>query len=707
MNKKTDNQSANTTGYNNHLAEEKSPYLLQHANNPVNWHAWNDEAFEIAKRENKPVFLSIGYSTCHWCHVMAHESFEDEDVASLMNDAFVNIKVDREERPDIDNVYMKVCTMLTGSGGWPLTIIMTPDKEPFFAGTYIPKVTRMGRMGMVELIPKVQQVWQNNPEEIEKSAASIIKALNQRADHTPKIDLNLQNLFTATEHYKQMYDKVNGGFGDSPKFPTPHNLLFILRQYNRTKNKELLEMVENTMTKMHQGGIYDHLGYGFHRYSTDGKWLLPHFEKMLYDQALIALAYLELYQATGKERYAIIVREIFTYVLRDLRSEEGGFYCAEDADSEGEEGKFYIWSEAEIFDALPEELAELVISAYSCHPKGNFRDEATGQQSGHNILHLSKPLAEVAIDLDMTCPGLKSKLAEARKLLFELREKRVRPHKDDKILTDWNGLMIAAFARGAAVLNEPEYYSAAAEAVEFIKEKLTRPDGILEHRYRDGEAAFDGNLDDYAFMIWGLLELYQSGFETWHLQEAIRLNEVMLERFWDNDRGGFYFTAEDGEKLIARTKDIYDGAIPSGNSAAFLSLMMLSRITAELKYEEYADKLHGAFAGEVIKAPAAYSFFLCAVDYVIGPGTELVIAGEREHKTTKEILKEIYSVYLPNKVIVLHPEDGSEIEAIAPYTKQQKASDDGPLLYICEDYQCREPVGDAESVRDKLGKIGK
>ena len=688
----------------NRLANEKSPYLLQHAENPVNWYPWSDEAFETAKRENKPVFLSIGYSTCHWCHVMAHESFEDPEVAALMNEAFINIKVDREERPDIDNVYMKVCQMLTNSGGWPLTIIMTPDKRPFFAGTYIPKTTRYGRMGMTELIPKVQKVWQESPDEIEKSAASIVTALNQSQSHSPGIELNLQHLENAAGHFKQIYDSTNGGFGDAPKFPTPHNLLFLLRQYHRTGDPKLLDIVETTLTKMHQGGIYDHLGYGFHRYSTDSYWLVPHFEKMLYDQALISLTYLELYQVTGKEHYADIAREIFTYVLRDLTDPAGGFYCAEDADSEGEEGKFFFWTEAEIFDALPQELAELVIDVYNCHPKGNFNDESSGKRSGHNILHLANSIADAGKKLKIPLDELQGKLTEARKILFELREKRIHPHKDDKILTDWNGLMIAALARGSVVLDKPEYYTAAANAANFIKSKLTKADGLLLHRYREGQAAYDGSLDDYAFLSWGLLELYQAGFNVDHLKDAIATNKTMLAKFWDKQNDGFYFTADNSEQLITRTKDLYDGAIPSGNSVAFMNLLTLSRITADTSYDDYAGKVHNAFSGEIVKAPAAYSFFMCAVDFGIGPSTELVLAGDPKTAKAKAIWKTINSIYLPRKVIVSRPDDTSEIETIAPYTKYQKGSPEGPLLYICENFQCKEPISDPVKIQTTLSQ---
>ncbi|MFH1125034.1 MAG: thioredoxin domain-containing protein, partial [Pseudomonadota bacterium] len=433
----------------NRLIHEKSPYLLQHAHNPVNWLPWGHEAFEKAHRENKPIFLSIGYSTCHWCHVMEKESFEDPEVAGLLNETFVSIKVDREERPDLDHVYMTACQMLTGSGGWPLTIVMTPDKRPFFAATYIPKGSRFGRTGMMELIPRLRDTWRTRRDEVLASAESITQSLQGLEKESQGGDLDRSVLDRAYEELSKRFDKTYGGFSNAPKFPTPHNFFFMLRFWKRTGNSEALKMVEKTLQKIRWGGIYDQVGFGFHRYSTDREWLVPHFEKMLYDQAMLALAYLETYQAAGEGVYGDTAREIFEYVLRDMTSPEGAFYSAEDADSEGEEGKFYVWTREELRQILGEEEADLIAKVFHVEKSGNFREEATGENTGANILYLGRPISEIAADLGMPRPDLEKAMESARKKLFEARKKRVHPHKDDKVLTDWNGLMIAAFARGA------------------------------------------------------------------------------------------------------------------------------------------------------------------------------------------------------------------------------------------------------------------
>ncbi|MFX1341614.1 MAG: thioredoxin domain-containing protein, partial [Promethearchaeota archaeon] len=569
----------------NRLAKEKSPYLLQHANNPVDWYPWGQEAFSKAKKEDKPILLSIGYSTCHWCHVMAHESFENERIAKLMNDAFVNIKVDREERPDIDSLYMSVAQMLTGSGGWPLTIIMTPDKQPFFAATYIPAETRFGRMGMDELIPEIQRLWKEDRNRLNTITKNIRTNLESSALGSKGAELGECVLEMAFDALKQRFDEEYGGFGFRPKFPSPHNLMFLLRYWKRTKNKEALRMVEMTLQAMRLGGIFDHVGLGFHRYSTDPKWLLPHFEKMLYDQAMLTMAYVEAYQATKKDEYAQTVREIITYVLRDMTSPEGGFYSAEDADSEGEEGKFYVWTEEEIRKVLSKKEADVFVEVYNFEPDGNFLEEATGKRMGTNIPHLRKKLVTEAKARKMTKKALLKLLEEAREKLFMFRNQRIHPHKDDKILTDWNGLMIAALAKAARALNQPSYAKAAKRAVTFVLTKMQGDKGRLLHSYRDRDAGILAFLDDYAFMIWGLLELYETTFEPEHLQKAIELNAELLTHFWDKAGGGFFFTADDAEDLLVRKKDAYDGAIPSGNSVAMLNLLRLAHVTAESDLE--------------------------------------------------------------------------------------------------------------------------
>jgi uncharacterized protein YyaL (SSP411 family) len=621
----------------------------------VDWYPWGPEAFEKARKEDKPVFLSIGYSTCHWCHVMEHESFEDPEVAKLMNEVFVSVKVDREERPDLDNIYMAVSQMMTGGGGWPLTVIMTPDKKPFFAGTYFPKESRYGRIGMLDLVPRIKEVWMTKRDEVLQSANQITAALQQISGGAPGEELGEPTLRTAYEQLSQRFDAQYGGFGSAPKFPTPHNLLFLLRSWKRTGNEKALQMVEKTLEGLRRGGIYDHVGFGFHRYSTDQLWLVPHFEKMLYDQSLLAMAYTEAYQATGKAEYAQTAREIFTYVLRDMRAPTGGYYSAEDAQSEGEEGKFYLWTEEEIRQVLPAKEAELVIAVFGVEKGGNFHDEASGKRMGTNILHLKRELREVALGLKIPEGQLSKRLENARGKLFAAREKRIRPHKDDKILTDWNGLMIAALAKGARALDEPHYAEAAEGALKFILETMRNPDGRLLHRYRDGEATLPGYVDDYAFLIWGTLELYETTFEVRHLQTALELNNDLLNHFWDDKAGAFYFTADDAEKLLVRQKDIYDGAIPSGNSVAALNLLRLGRITANPSFEESAVMIGRAFSQGVRQSPAGYTQLMLSVDFGVGPSYEVVIAGKAGAEDTETMVRTLRTHFVPNKVVLFRP----------------------------------------------------
>ncbi|MDX1639959.1 MAG: thioredoxin domain-containing protein, partial [Balneolaceae bacterium] len=539
----------------NRLANEPSPYLQQHADNPVNWYAWGKEAFEAARGQDKPVFLSIGYATCHWCHVMAHESFEDEEVADLMNEAFINIKVDREERPDIDNTYMTVCQMMTGSGGWPLTIVMTPEKKPFYAATYIPKQSRQGRPGMLDLIPWLQNLWEEKREKVYRSADEIKQVFQKSNTGTPGETSGREALNKAYYQFKQQFDREHGGFGDAPKFPSPHNLMFLLRYWKQSDDRQALVFVEQTLKAMRNGGIYDQIGYGFHRYSTDRRWLLPHFEKMLYDQAMHMLAYTEAWQATGNDLFCQTVDEVAKYLFRDMRDQNGGFYSAEDADSEGEEGKFYVWRTAEIRELLPSAKAELFIDLFNLREEGNFREEASGQLTGNNIPHLQKPLTELAEERDMTPGQLKEKLNHIRKTLFDRREQRVRPFLDDKILTDWNGLTIAALARAGNILGNQQYVAAAEDTLRFIREHLMESDGSLLHRYRNGKSGIAAHADDYAFLVWGLLELYEATFNTEYLETAIELNDRMIKQFWDTEHGGFYFTEHEHEELLGRKKE--------------------------------------------------------------------------------------------------------------------------------------------------------
>ena len=691
---------SNIKKHHNRLKLEKSPYLLQHADNPVDWYAWGPEAFEKARKENKPIFLSIGYSTCHWCHVMAHESFEDPEVARLMNEVFVCIKVDREERQDIDNIYMRVCQMMTGSGGWPLTVLMTPDKKPFFAGTYIPRESQHGRLGMLDLIPRIKEVWDTQHEEIIKSADQITEKLNMIAQSSSGSELNKSTLKTAYEQLNGRYSEQYGGFGDAPKFPSPQNLLFLLRYWQDTNDEKALRMVVKTLQSMQNGGIYDHIGFGFHRYSTDSHWLVPHFEKMLYDQAMLAMAYIETYQATGIEEFEETAKEVFTYVLRDMTDQKGGFYSAEDADSEGVEGKFYVWTEDEIRLALKGDEADLIINVYSIDKTGNFRDEASGENTGANILHLDKSLTEVAFKNKESVDGLKERVEVARQKLFDIRNKRIHPHKDDKILTDWNGLMIAALAKGAQAFNEPKYAEAAKRAADFILTGMRREDGRILHRYRDGHTAILANADDYAFLIWGLLELYETVFDVDYLQAALDLNSEMIKYFWDEQDGGFYFTADDAEELIVRQKEIYDGAIPSGNSVAVSNLFRLARITANTDFEDKANKIMLAFSKDVESAPSGYTQMMIALGFGIGPSYEIVIVGNPEAEDTKEMLASLGKHFIPYKVVLLKRDDQetADITSIAEYTEYHSSFEGKATAYVCLDFACKMPVTNTEEM---------
>ncbi len=692
----------------NRLITEKSPYLLQHAYNPVDWHPWGDDAFSLAARENKPIFLSIGYATCHWCHVMERESFEDPEVAALMNQAFVSIKVDREERPDLDHVYMTVCQMLTGSGGWPLSIVMTPDKTPFFAGTYIPKTSRFGRTGMIELIPRIRQVWQTRQGEVLKSAEQIIAALRQVEDATPGQEPGPWLLEKGAADLARRFDEENGGFGAAPKFPSPHNLLFLLRWWKRSGDAAALAMVEKTLMAMRMGGVYDHIGYGFHRYATDRTWLLPHFEKMLYDQALLAMAYTEAFQATGKPVYRDTAMEVFAYVLRDMTAPDGGFYSAEDADSEGVEGKFYLWHEAEIRQILAGPEADLCVRVFNVKRDGNFQDEATGRKTGENILHLNQYHPEIAEELGMPECALKDRLKGIRERLFQVREKRSHPYKDDKILTDWNGLMMAALAKGSRAFGESGYAVAAQKAAALTLSRMQRPDGRLLHRYRDGEAGIDAHLDDYAFFVWGLLELYQATFETRYLREAIRLNQDMLIHFQDPASGGLFFTPDHGETLILRKKEFYDGAIPSGNAVAMMNLVKLARMTGDPLMEAKAGEMGRAFSGRAAEAPAGLTHFLSAVDLALGPSMEVVIVGSSGDPSVRAMFQALDSLYLPNHV-VLHRPSGKpqpEIDRLAPSLKAHVPVEGKATAYVCRNKACKAPVTDVEGMMRLLGGHG-
>ena len=688
----------------NRLIEEPSPYLRQHADNPVDWYPWGPEAFERAKREDKPIFLSIGYSTCHWCHVMAHESFERAEVARLMNETFVSIKVDREERPDIDNVYMRVCQVMTGSGGWPLTIITTPDKKPFFAATYIPRESRFGLQGMMELIPHIREIWATRRGEVSNLSDKITAELQQTSQDTASGELDETTLKVACKQLAGSFDQQHGGFSYAPKFPTPHNLLFLLRYWKHSVSKTALDMVEQTLQAMRRGGIYDHIGFGFHRYSTDSQWLVPHFEKMLYDQAMLAMAYIEAYQATGKEDYERTAREIFSYVLRNMTSPEGGFYSAEDADSEGVEGKFYLWTQEQVRQVLGNEEAHFVAQVFNIEKDGNYMAETTGKKNGDNILHLRKPIEEIASDLNLSQQDFQARLKVARQKLFSYRNKRVHPLKDDKILTDWNGLMIAALAKGAQAFDEPQYAEVSRRAADFILGNMRKANGRLWHRHRGERTGVDANLDDYAFLTWGLIELYEATFDTNHLRCALELTSDMLKHFWDEDGGGFYLVPDDGESLLVRKKEIYDGAVPSGNSVAMLNLLRLGRMTANSDFEEKAAEIGRAFSRSVKQSPAAHCQLMIGLEFAIGPCYEVVIAGKSQAEDTRTMVRALRTHFLPNKVLLLNPTDreSTEIAKLAEFAKNQSSIGGKATAYVCLNGSCKSPTTDINKMLELL-----
>ncbi|QMU55961.1 MAG: DUF255 domain-containing protein [Candidatus Mycalebacterium zealandia] len=682
----------------NKLSKEKSPYLLQHAGNPVDWYPWCDEAFEKAAREDKPVLVSVGYSTCHWCHVMEKESFEDTEVAAQMNESFVSIKVDREERPDIDGVLMSVCQMISqGNCGWPLNVVMTPEKKPFFAATYIPKNNKYGRAGMIELIPRINEVWRSRREEIEKSAAEISRAIKDAQTLIQsKGEMNAEEMLkNGFAQLAANFDPDFGGFGDAPKFPSPHNLIFLIRYWKRTGERKALEMAEKTLTAMLKGGINDHIGFGIHRYSTDRRWLVPHFEKMLYDQALVSFALTELALATKNSVYADGAKKILEYVMRDMTSPDGAFFCAEDADSEGEEGKFYLW-EYEEFKKIAGEHAVFASETLNIKDGGNFTDEASGTMPGTNIAHLTREVSELAAQFEMSVEQAAQSLESARKKLFTEREKRPRPHKDDKILTDWNGLMIAAFAKAGRVFSEPRYTAAARKAADFIENKMLGADGFV-HRFRDGEAAIRANLDDYAFTVWGLLELYEAEFETGRLKTALTLNEKMMTLFSDPQKGGFFFTPEDSEELIVRKKEFHDGAVPCGNSVAAMNLVKISRITGNPEFAQTAFETIRSLSLSIEKIPSSHTMLLCAMEFEAGAATEIVIACDDEDEI-KTVAGNIETIYDPNRTAVLKKTDDTEIDKIAPFAVNCKPVNGTAAVYVCENGACGLPVEASEFI---------
>jgi uncharacterized protein YyaL (SSP411 family) len=668
----------------NRLIHEKSPYLLQHAYNPVDWYPWGKEAFEKAKREDKPVFLSIGYSTCHWCHVMAHESFEDEEVAEALNRDFVCIKVDKEERPDVDAVYMAVCQAMTGSGGWPLTILMTAEQKPFFAGTYFPKYSRYSLPGILDLLSAVAEQWRSNREQLLDVGEKILDAIRAKPESRRPPKPSEEIIGEAASTFLQTFDEKYGGFGHSPKFPTPHNLLFLLHHYYFDEDERLLAMVEKTLEQMYRGGIYDHIGYGFSRYSTDEKWLVPHFEKMLYDNALLAMAYVEAFLVTSKVFYRTVTERILEYVLREMTDSKGGFYCAQDADSEGQEGKYYVFTPDEIRSVLGAEDGAYFNRYFNITENGNFEGKSIPNRIGSpDFEHEDKRIQALIPKV------------------YAYRLRRTQLNKDDKILTSWNGLMIAAFARAYRVLGGKRYLTAAQRATEYLLEYHTVGDRLCV-RSRDGEASGSGGIDDYAFFVWALLELYEATFEARYLEQALRFCQIMTDEFRDEENGGFYLTAKSAETLIYRLKETYDGAIPSGNSVAGYCLQKLARLTGRTDLIELAAQQMDFLTAEVWDYPAGHSFALMALMSVLYPAREVVCVLKKEEDLT-ELQTLLRKKFLPNtEVLVIDPKNAEKIHELAEFTKDYALKNDEPTFYVCQNNACSAPFNGFDDLEKNL-----
>ena len=683
------------------MAESQSPYLLQHASNPVDWYPWSEEAFKIAKKKDKPIFLSIGYSTCHWCHVMEKESFEDPIVSKHMNDTFINIKVDREEMPEVDYLYMSVCQAMTGRGGWPLTIVMTPDKKPFFSGTYFPKNQKGAIPGMLQLIPSLNNAWMNRQNEIQDSIKKVQKFLINSNTVRPGEEWNENILHDCVTHFKQRFDHENGGFGKAPKFPSSHNLIFLIKYSHIYKKPKVLNMVEKTLQKMRLGGIYDHIGFGFHRYSTDKNWFLPHFEKMLYDQAMNALAYTEAYQITKNSEYAEIASEIFVYVLRDLKDKKGGFYSAEDADSEGEEGTFYLWTLEEVLETLGKK-GKIFSRAFNFSAIGNYVDESSRMRNGKNIPFLKDTKSKIAKKIKINLSSLNHLIEASRIKLFKRRKKRIRPLKDNKILTDWNGLIIASLAQAGSILKNEKYIEEAILAFEFINKHLTTTEGRLFKRYYQGKSGLDPHLNDYSFLIWGLINLWEATFKTRFIVKALELLDVMIEDFYDQN-GGFYIGSKNAEKLMVRAKDYYEGAIPSGNSAAVLSLFKLGKITGNENFFNIAHKTLQAFSKYVEASPTSFTNMFSAFLFDAKGSKELVIVLNKKKHRYRSIIENIRETYFPQlPIIVKDKRDKILVDKVCPWIKSYKMINNLPTYFVCKNFTCMKPTTDLETALNYL-----
>ena len=686
----TTNPPTQISAHTNRLAREKSPYLLQHQHNPVDWYAWGEEAFQLARAQNKPIFLSIGYSTCHWCHVMERESFEKEEIAAYLNEHFVSIKVDREERPDVDKIYMTFVQATTGSGGWPLNVFLTPDLKPFFGGTYFPPENKYGRGSFMQVLRQVVEVWNSRRSEIVNSAEDMHSRLEAATESlaASNIVVSAEAVRRAGNLFKQSYDPTNGGFGGAPKFPQPSQPQFLLRYAKRFNDREAIDMVLRTCERMAAGGLHDQLGGGFARYSVDAQWLVPHFEKMLYDNAQLAQLYLDAFVISGEARHAEVVRDILNYVLRDMTLPEGGFYSAEDADSEGQEGKFYCWTREELSRLLSPPEFEVAVRYYGITQEGNFVDHShPAPLPNLNVLSI--------VDSKLT-DAQKSLLASARQKMIQARAARVRPHLDDKVLASWNGLMLGAFARAHAVLGDAAFRSAAEKNLAFLKAKLwDATSHTLYHRWRDGERDKVQLLDAYAFLLSGVLDLYEATLEPSHLEFGVAIAESMLAKFYDSANGGFWQSAADSKDLILRVKEDYDGAEPSGNSVAALALLKLGKITDQKEFTEAAEKTLRMFGARLTQVPQAVPYMLQALDFSLEEPRRVVLAGFNSGAESRNLLGAIHSQYQPNKVVL------GTMGPVEPFSKTLPASA-GPVAYLCTGTSCLPPTGDPARLKELL-----
>ncbi|PKB72697.1 MAG: thioredoxin domain-containing protein [SAR202 cluster bacterium Io17-Chloro-G7] len=679
----------------NRLINETSPYLLQHANNPVDWYPWGEEALARAKAEDKPILLSIGYSACHWCHVMERESFENETIASLMNERFVNIKVDREERPDLDAVYMEAVQMMTGSGGWPMTVFLTPDGKPFYGGTYFPPVDYSNLPGFPRLVTAISDAYRDQRGEIEKTTQQIAAQMGQTAQLTKSDSvLTVDILHTAYNALATSFDYQNGGVGMAPKFPQPMALELLLRYYNHGFSERALEMVNLTLVNMAQGGIYDQIGGGFHRYSTDAYWLVPHFEKMLYDNALLARLYLHTYLVTGEPMYRRITEETLDYILREMTDPQGGFYSAQDADSEGEEGKFFVWTPEEIQEVLGEKEGNLIGGYFGLTQAGNFE--------GKTILNVPQEAGSFAEELGLDLDQLEADIKRAKVSLREVREGRIHPLLDDKVLSSWNGLMLRAFAEAAAALNNEKYLAAAIANAEFLVDTMI-PQGRLLRTYRGGQAKLLGYLEDYSFVADGLLALYEATFQQRWLDEAISLADAMVELFWDEETGAFYDTGSDHESLVVRPRDVFDNAQPCGGSVATELLLRLAVITGNQEYALKGVSPLRALRDLMGKAPAGTGHWLAALDFHVSSPKEIVIIGPKQDLATQRLLETVYGRFLPNKVVVGAEGPVEELTQM-PLLQDRGMVDGKPAAYVCQNYVCQLPVTEPVALAQQLGE---